>query len=708
MVVFRQRTSLHDEFAYYLQDILGNLFGVLLALLYVWLLWTLRPFGKPPELVWVPIGILVATLVLVHRLRQISTPLAMLILVWGLFFCIATAGIVYANVNILLFLIAPLVLAMSLLSARVISMIVLSTYASLFFTAWQTQTFIGDSLFLGSFIAFTIVVVGLSTRYLHEVMRVVWNRNAELDHIVDVARERGSELRQMVKQLDESNHRFYQLNQNLEAAIAEARESRRMKQQFAQNITHELRTPLNLIVGFVELMSRSSLHYGEELPYPYLRDLDIVYNNARHLQRLIDDILDMSRIEAAQMSLNPAPVDFSEVLYDAGETIRGLVESKGLFLKVHCVDSLSKVEIDQTRIKQVLFNLINNAVRFTEKGGITVGCTRTTDGILCRVSDTGSGIPLEQQQSIFQEFQQAEDTRQGGTGLGLTISKRFVEMHGGRMWVESTPGQGSHFCFSLPFSQADTLPHLITTDTYAAPHAGIARKTLFILTESQSAANLLARYISTHTVITIGDSARLEQAARLYTPNAILFDMNSTKFVPDDHPLWQEWQDIPIMHTPLAGEAQRKHELTVNAYLMKPVTPEQIRQLMREFGTSIDTVLVVDDNRDFVQYVARTLDHPARRYQVIRAYGGQEGLQLLQMSKPDLILLDLEMDDIGGEEFIDRVRSRPQTRDIPIAVITGYERGVDVQPIHGQFTVTRHSGIPMHEFIRWVHSVLGD
>ncbi|MBC7239137.1 MAG: hypothetical protein H5T71_03435, partial [Chloroflexi bacterium] len=229
-----------------------------------------------------------------------------------------------------------------------------------------------------------------------------------------------------------------------------------MKQQFAQTISHELRTPLNLIISFTELMIQTPEYYEAPLPPKYARDLGIIYRNARHLQSLINDVLDLARIEAAQMALITEETDLSALTYEAVNTVRSLVESRGLALHTNIPPALPRLRVDPRRIRQVLFNLLSNAVRFTEKGSITVTVMQQDNEIVFAIRDTGIGIADEDKTRIFEEFRQADSgthRRYGGAGLGLAISKRFVELHGGRIWVESQVGQGSTFYFTLPITQ---------------------------------------------------------------------------------------------------------------------------------------------------------------------------------------------------------------------------------------------------------------
>src|SRR5258708_16522895 len=271
-----------------------------------------------------------------------------------------------------------------------------------------------------------------------------------------IARDHEAELRRALKALDDMTYRLERANHTLTLERNEAREARRLKQQFAQTISPELRTPLNIIIAFTELMAQSPDYYGAPLSAAYVRDLSIIHRNASHLQTLVNDVLDLARIEAAQMVVIPEETDPLLLVQEAIQTVRSLVEMRGLTLEVSLQENLPHIWIDATRIRQVLFNLLSNAVRFTQKGNITVAAQQQDGTVVFSVLDTGIGISADEIKNLFVEFHQLSSGKRrlhDGAGLGLAISRRFIELHGGQIWVESQPGQGSAFRFSLPIKR---------------------------------------------------------------------------------------------------------------------------------------------------------------------------------------------------------------------------------------------------------------
>ncbi|MDI7278123.1 MAG: ATP-binding protein, partial [Anaerolineae bacterium] len=300
----------------------------------------------------------------------------------------------------------------------------------------------------------------LSAHNLYIALEWAWRGYEQAHRNEREARQGQAELRRALKALDEATYRLERANYMLSVARDQAEEARRLKQQFAQTISHELRTPLNLIVGFTELMAESPEYYGGQLPPAYVRDMGIVHRNACHLQTLVNDVLDLARIEAAQMGILPEETSPGALAEEAVNVARSLVESRGLALQLQIEPGLPQLWLDPTRIRQVLFNLLNNAARFTEQGTITVSVRRQGDEVVFSVADTGVGIAPEDLPRVFEEFQQLNGTtrrRHGGAGLGLAISKRFVQLHGGRIWVESQPGQGSTFYFGLPIRRSEPI-----------------------------------------------------------------------------------------------------------------------------------------------------------------------------------------------------------------------------------------------------------
>ncbi|MCD6519647.1 MAG: hypothetical protein J7M05_06965, partial [Anaerolineae bacterium] len=269
-----------------------------------------------------------------------------------------------------------------------------------------------------------------------------WEREATLKQrsLIQQLRQRQGELNRALKALDIAYASLKRSNNELLIARQEAEEARALKEQFVANVSHELRTPLNLILGFVEMMYLSPESYPGENWTPTLRgDIEELYRASRHLESLVNDVLDLSRIDARHLPMVRELQDLREIIRDAPETIAPLLHQRGLAFSFTCPDELPQLFVDRTRIRQVMLNLLNNAARYTDHGGISVRISKTQDSLIVSVQDTGIGIPKDQQEKIFEVFHQADGglRGRGGAGLGLALSRQFIEMHGGRMWVES-------------------------------------------------------------------------------------------------------------------------------------------------------------------------------------------------------------------------------------------------------------------------------
>jgi signal transduction histidine kinase/CheY-like chemotaxis protein len=558
----------------------------------------------------------------------------------------------------------------------------------------------------------------LSARSLHTALAWAWGGYERARRNEKMQRRQAGELRRTLKALDEATHRLERTNYMLALARDQAYEARRLKQHFAQTISHELRTPLNLIVGFTELMTESPEYYDGHLSSGYLRDLNIVHRNACHLQTLVNDVLDLARIEAAQMSILPEETDPAILVREVIDTVRSLVEAHGLALHVEVEPELPTLWVDRVRIRQVFFNLLNNAVRFTERGSITASVSRQDGNIVFAVADTGAGIAPKDLASIFEEFQQADGStrrRHGGAGLGLAISRRFVELHGGRIWVESQVGQGSTFYFVLPAGEAnlaemrgDRLAQAAATGPVSPK--GSEEPVLLAVTRSLSAATLLTRYVRDCRTIVVPDLEEAQSRVQRLMPQAVIIDRTCERV--DDRGLEAlagAWgvSHIPFIACPLPGEESLRQHLAVDGYLVKPVLRRSLWDVLRRFGEDVDRVLVVDDDQDFALLASRILkDSPVRRYQVNCAYGGQEGLEMMRQNRPDLVLLDLGLPDMHGSEVIGCIRSNPAWEHIPIVIVSARDELDTHGVLTGAMTITKADGLVPGEVVRWVQSAM--
>ena len=686
----------------------------------IWSLEVTRTILSPPAASWLGAGICIGTAVLSHRLAKRRSHTTSSILVWGSLAAVSCAALTIPlqAAGTACFFIVPILFASVLFSESLFRLTAFLVYVAAVATNLARSRAPAD----GSDVILTLVILVLVTiaawfsiGQLQMALEWAWRGYRHASHNERLAEERQAELARALKAMDESSYRLERANYMLAVATKQAEEARRLKQQFAQTISHELRTPLNLIVGFTELMIESSEYYGGQLSPLHLRDLGIVHRSARHLQSLVNDVLDLARIDAAQMGLAREEVDPVALVQEVANTARSLVESQGLALHTELASNLPRLWLDPTRIRQVLLNLLNNAAHFTEAGSVTISVWQQGDDLVFAVKDTGVGIAPDDVARIFEEFEQVDSSvrrRHEGTGLGLAISKRFVTLHGGRIWAHSQPGKGSTFYFSLPLHPLEAGALAEKAPFTAQNLSPIAeRPTLLVITPSLTAAALLTRYVHGCHTVTVPDLPQGRQMAREIMPQVVVIDSNcgtldSTRL----DALSQSWElpGASFVACPLPCEGTLHEKLAVDAFLVKPISREDLWNVLRGFGEEIVKVLIIDDNIEFVQLMSRMLDDAVRRYTVISAYNGREGLAMLGVHRPDLVLLDIKLPDIPGTEIIKQIRSTPEWHTLPIVVVSAQDELDISENLSGAVTVAKPDGFSSAEVVRWVQRLLDD
>src|SRR5260221_3274194 len=413
-----------------------NLLLAFISLSTAMLVWiaNLKVRSSPPEVVilWIAVeGICIVSWW--QRNNHFQSTITFFIV--GLWLCNALAA-QYTGLPIFLYLFSLISLSASVLTNRLAAIV--TTFASTLFMVipYSANPNNSDAILpllmlwstlLTGFIAFhsLYAALGLAVSYQRYAIEQMFE-----------AREHRGNLMQTTKALNDVRQDLERTNTQLYHARKAAEEARRLKAQFAANVSHELRTPINLIVGFSETIVASPDSYGIPLPSAYWADMHTIHRSARHLQSLINDVLDVSRIEAGQMSVGEEEINPQQGIIECTNLAPDLIESRGLAFEVIVPDQLPTMLLDRTRIRQVLLNLLSNAARFTDEGTITVRATLEETELRIDVIDTGIGIPPKDLKSVFEEFHQLEGSlsrQKGGSGLGLTLSKRFAELHGGRV-----------------------------------------------------------------------------------------------------------------------------------------------------------------------------------------------------------------------------------------------------------------------------------
>lgn len=696
-------------------DSFKNLLVVMSVVSYIWLGRIAWPSGHQfPFIAWVSSLVLMSSVLVSILVRQWQLRLSYFLAIAGSYVSIVLAILTFTTeTSFYLFLAIPII-ASVMYEVRGILIwggITLATgfllYANQPVPQWNNF-----GVWVGILALLAIGLI-LSQYSFYTALTWAFNGYQEAAENQQREREKQAELKQTLKSLDTATYNLERTNYLLTVARQQSEEARQLKQQFAQNISHELRTPLNLIVGFTELMIQSPEYYGPILPHAYLRDLTTVYRNACHLQGLVNDVLDLARIESAQLNLAQEPTDIGQLILDTASTVHNLVDARGLELRTDIEPNLPIVEIDPVRIRQVLFNLISNAARFTDTGSITVGICSAGHNVTCRVADTGVGIPEREINRVFEAFHQVDGTterKHEGAGLGLTISKHFVELHGGKIWVESAEGKGSTFFFSLP-TKTTIEPHKIHVVRQTDSGNRNRERLLLAVTRSPAAITLLNRYLAQCRTVVVADLEQAAVAIRNILPQAVLIDTTSYEqslTAEDLDQLAQEWNLLktPLIAGPLPGEERLRQRTTAAGFLLKPVNQESLWNTLRQYEANVDKILLVDDDRDFVRLMKRLLDNPLRRYRVFSAFSGREALRLVQHFKPDLVLLDFRLPDISGPEVLKALRRMPGYEKIPVIIVSAQDELDTMEALHGPLIVTRQEGYLPADIIHATQSVL--
>ena len=523
-------------------------------------------------------------------------------------------------------------------------------------------------------------------------------------------RQRQQELIQALRDLDIAYSRLREANAELARARRVAEEARLAKVEFATTLSHELRTPLNLVIGFSELMLQASHdYYGERLPAAYASDVEAIYRNATHIRSLVDDVLDLARVEAHRMPLRLQRTSLVQIVEEATNAIWGLLQHKRLNLVVEIPPDLPSVWADPSRVRQILINLLNNAARCTDEGGVCVRAELVGGDVVTSVADTGVGIAPEELPGIFDEFRQTGDPllQHGGSGLGLAICKSFVEMLGGSIWVESQVGVGSTFHFSLPTCDnvVSMLPErdldrLVPAD---APHS--AGKTLVVVDSDPEVVALLQRYLWAYRVVADGAEPSFSGTADSTKPAAFVATGEPEACHPDDLVRGLS-EDQLVVLCPLSTPARALKRLGVADYLAKPVTSARLEAALQRWARGSGYVLVVDDEPEMVQLIVRMIlaDRPDRR--AIGAFSGAEALSRMREERPDRVLLDLLMPGLSGYDVLSAMQQEEALRDVPVAVMSA--KGQPEEAIKASMLgIIRPGGFTVGEAVALMETMLG-
>jgi signal transduction histidine kinase/CheY-like chemotaxis protein len=493
-----------------------------------------------------------------------------------------------------------------------------------------------------------------------------------------------------------------------EEARAQAQEANKTKSAFLANMSHELRTPMNAIIGYSEMLLEEAEDTGEKWMES---DLQKILSSAKHLLQLINDILDLSKIEAGRMTVFLEPVNIAQTAKDVAATIEPLVAKNGNTFELQCPPDAGSMRTDLTKLRQTLFNLLSNACKFTENGKVTLEIARRSDHMVSfAVTDTGIGMTPEQQGKLFGEFVQADASttrKYGGTGLGLAISRKFCRLLGGDITVASEPGKGSVFTAILPVAAKEPAPEPVEAPVQPAVTEAKkegTRGTLLVIDDDPASRELLQRMLEKegYAVRLAANGPDGMAAAKEQKPDLITLDVMM--------PSMDGWAvlsalktdpataDVPVVMLTMVEDRPMGFALGATEYLTKPVQKTRVLEAVSKIVThKSDDILVVEDEPMAAEIVMRTMQADGRRCR--HARNGREALAMIHESRPALIILDLMMPGMDGFAFLDALRAEGRDfPDIPVVVLTAKDlTPADREQLAGRVMDTLRKGAGQRE-----------
>ena len=461
-----------------------------------------------------------------------------------------------------------------------------------------------------------------------------------------------------------------------------AEEANESKSTFLAKMSHELRTPLNAIIGYSEMLHEEADDLGGEVQQVFVPDLSKIENAGRHLLALINDILDLSKIEAGKMDLYFESFTVEDMVKDVRNTVIPIIEKNDNVMDIVVDGDLGIMHSDLTKVRQTMFNLLSNAAKFTENGKITITASRREkddgDWLRFAIGDTGIGMSAEQIGRIFQPFSQADastTSKYGGTGLGLVISQHFCQMLGGNILLESELGMGTTFTINLPASAsgpADDVDGAVAVEAAR----GLKRRHVLVVDDDPAVRDLLTRHLvkDGFTVSTAADGKIAVGMARELKPDVITLDVLMPHMdgwavlteLKNDEAL----RDVPVIMISVTQDRNLGMAFGASDFLIKPVDKKQLRAAIERYLDAKNTgkILIVEDDDDTRSLVAGIL--AAQGWDVAKAENGRVGLEKLEEFESDLVILDLMMPEMNGFEFLAEMRKREKWWDIPVIIMT--------------------------------------
>jgi signal transduction histidine kinase/DNA-binding response OmpR family regulator len=494
-------------------------------------------------------------------------------------------------------------------------------------------------------------------------------QNQELLRTLEELRRRQEELSVLNRELEDTNRGVVALYAELDEKADHLRRADQLKTRFLSNMSHEFRTPVNSILALSNLLLNrkdSGMDADER------QQVAFVKKAADGLLELVNDLLDLAKVEAGKLEIQPIEFQVIELFSALRGMLRPLLVNSQLNLIFDDVGDIPSLITDEGKVSQILRNFISNALKFTESGEVRVSANRNGDEMVFTVSDTGIGIAAEDQERIFQEFTQIDSPTQRrarGTGLGLPLSRRLAELLGGRVWVKSTPGQGSAFHVSIPmlYRPAASLSEPVwRLDPRLTP--------VLLVEDSIEIRLIYEKYLKNSAFQLLPASCIREarQALRNFTPAVFILDVmlqgEDTWAFLGEIKSQDAFRDIPVIVQTVIEDRGKAAALGADAFLLKPLEREVLLKELTRLVKTQDRVLIVDDD-DLSRYLIRQAlrDLPCS---ILEATDGYEALRSAHQHKPNLVTLDLGMPGLSGFDILDELKTDPATGGVPVAIIT--------------------------------------
>ena len=631
--------------------------------------------------------ILLATAGSSYWLTRSNRPLGILVLASGTTIAATLAAYWLPGRGIAVLLVLPVSLAVLMLEPKTSVAITIGVAWLMLARPWGA--FPGTSASEAGAIVFVIIMMWIVGCIRHSPQRAVLSHllryYQRAQTLLEEARDRRLALNQANQDLTDAYQQLARMNDLLRASRLEAEMARRAKEEFVANVSHELRTPLNMIIGFSEMILHSPATYGPRLPRALLSDMGVIHRNSQHLAQLINDVLDLSQLEARRMSLSRELVDVGALVAEAIEAVSPLYRAKRLELEADIPASLPRLLCDRLRVRQILLNLLSNAGRFTTTGGVKVTVSLDRSDVVLSVADSGPGIPPEQRQRLFEPFTQLDSTTRrihDGSGLGLSISKQLVELHGGRMWLESEVGKGSTFYFSLPLDpvQAGQPDAARWVNPYTTYEPRTRRRVaelpqpqprILVLEPEDVLCHQIGAYLGDVHADRVETAEALKAGIAANPPDIVLINDDRTT----------EGKDLvrmvaglparmPVVSCYVPGKREACDQLHVVDYLVKPVSHTDLLATAERVAPEDASLLIVEDDRELSQLLARQLAAAGRGYRVLRAEDGAKALAMMRMRQPDAVFLDLGLPDQDGYQVLREKDADETIRHIPVVIVS--------------------------------------